>query len=335
MTAPVHVSVIGGGSWGTTVASLAARNRPTLLWARNAQVVEEVNASHTNSRYLSDLPLCSRLAATASLEEAVASADVLVVAIPSHSFRGMLQKLAPHLRPWVPVISVSKGLEPGTEKRMTQIIDEELPDHPAGLLAGPNLAREILQGMAAAAVIAMRDEQLAKALQPIFNNSVFRVYTNTDVTGCELGGPLKNVIAIACGMADGLGVGLNTQALVISRGLAELTRFGVAMGGQAQTFAGLTGLGDLIATCMSPLSRNHQVGEKLAQGMSIDDVVGSMNMVAEGVKTSPVVVEIAHRIGVTMPISEEVAAVVQGQRTPDQAFRGLLRLTAGAESDAA
>jgi glycerol-3-phosphate dehydrogenase (NAD(P)+) len=218
---------------------------------------------------------------------------------------------------------------------MTQIIHAELPGHPAGLLAGPNIAREVLQGLAAAAVLAMPDAQVAHSLQPLFASPVFRVYTNTDVIGCELGGPLKNVIAISAGMAEGLGVGENTRAMVITRGLAEITRLGVALGGRAETFSGLTGLGDLLTTCMSPLSRNRQVGEQFAKGKTTAEIVASMNMVAEGIKTSSVVMELAAQHGIEMPIAAEVAAVVKGERGAVEAFRGLRRLAPGTEQGVA
>jgi glycerol-3-phosphate dehydrogenase (NAD(P)+) len=334
MSRAVRVTVLGAGSWGTTVASLAARNARTTMWARRAETVEQINSEHRNDAYLKGLSLNPALRATASLEEAVSDCDVLVVGVPSHSVRQTLQAAAPLLRPWVPVVSLAKGLEQGTQRRMTQVIHEVLPGHPAGLLAGPNVAREVLQGLAAAAVIAMPDEVVASALQPLFTSPVFRVYTNTDVIGCELGGPLKNVIAISAGMAEGLGVGDNTRAMVITRGLSELTRLGVALGGHADTFAGLTGLGDLLATCMSPLSRNRQVGEQFARGRKTDEIVASMNMVAEGIKTSGVVMELATAHGVDMPIAAEVAAVVKGERTAVQAFRGLRRLAAGSERHA-
>jgi glycerol-3-phosphate dehydrogenase (NAD(P)+) len=325
--------VVGAGSWGTTVASLAARNAETQIWARRAETADEINREHRNQRYLKGLPLNPKLRATSDLEQAVRDCDVLVVGVPSHSFRETLRNVAPHIRPWVPVISLAKGLEQGTHRRMTEIIHEELPGHPAGLLAGPNIAREVLQGLAAAAVIAMADEQVACALRPLFTSSVFRIYTNNDVIGSELGGPLKNVIAISAGMAQGLGVGENTHAMVITRGLSEITRLGVALGGRATTFAGLTGLGDLLTTCMSPLSRNRQVGEQFAQGKTTEQIVASMNMVAEGIKTSSVVMDLARKFEVVMPIASEVAAVVKGEHGAAQAFRGLRRLAAGAEHD--
>jgi glycerol-3-phosphate dehydrogenase (NAD(P)+) len=335
MARPIQIAVLGAGSWGTTVASLASANASTLIWARRPETADEINRQHRNSEYLGDLPLSPALRATASLEEAVSSCDVLVIGVPSHGVRATVAAASRHIRPWVPVVSLVKGLEQKTHLRMTQVIAEELPGHPAGLLAGPNIAREILQGMAAAAVIAMPDLQVARSLQPLFSSRWFRVYTNNDVVGCELGGPLKNVIAIAAGMADGFGVGVNTRATVITRGLAELTRFGVAFGGRPETFAGLTGLGDLMATCMSPLSRNRQVGERLAKGQATAEIVASMNMVAEGIKASAVVMELAGQRALEMPISAEVDAVIRGEHTADRAFRGLRRVAPGSESDAA
>ncbi len=335
MSRPIQVAVLGAGSWGTTVASLASANTSTLIWARRADTADEINREHRNGQYLGDLPLHPALRATASLEEAVSTCDVLVIGVPSHGVRATVQAASRHIRPWVPVVSLVKGLEQKTHLRMTQVFAEELPGHPAGLLAGPNIAREILQGMAAAAVIAMPDPHVACSLQPLFSSRWFRVYRNDDVAGCELGGPLKNVIAIAAGMAEGFGVGVNTRATVITRGLAELTRFGVAFGGRPETFAGLTGLGDLMATCMSPLSRNRQVGERLAKGQSTAEIVASMNMVAEGIKTSSVVMELASQRALEMPIAEQVDAVIRGVLTAERAFRGLRRVAPGSESDAA
>jgi glycerol-3-phosphate dehydrogenase (NAD(P)+) len=329
----LRVAVIGAGSWGTTVAVLAARNTPTILWARREDVASEINRDHTNSRYLPANRLPRDLPATADLEEAVHEADVVVMGVPSHGFRQTLEEVARYIRPWVPVISLAKGLEAGTHLRMTQVIEQVLPDHPAGALTGPNLAREILSGFAAASVVAMEDETIARALQRVFKSRLFRVYTNRDVVGCEVGGALKNVIAIAAGMGDGLGVGDNTKAAVITRGLAELTRLGVAMGGQPQTFAGLTGMGDLVATCSSPLSRNRSVGEQLGRGRKLVDIIAEMHMVAEGVKTCVVVMELAERYAVSMPIAREVYGVVHLGSTPRQAYRGLVRTEAGSEDE--
>ena len=327
----IRVSVIGAGSWGTTVAALAAHNTPTLLWSRRADIAQQINEEHRNGRYLPEHQLPDSLRSTNDLEEAVTKADVLVIGVPSHGFRETLEQVAPYLRPWVPVVSLTKGLELGTRLRMSEIVTEVVPGHPIGVLTGPNLAKEILAGQAAASVIAMDDDNVAKALQKLFATDVFRVYTNDDVVGCELGGVLKNVVAIAAGMADGLGAGDNTRAAVITRGLAELSRLGVAMGGQPLTFAGLAGMGDLVATCISPQSRNRHVGEELGKGQTIEAIIEAMNMVAEGVKTSRVVMELATDYGVEMPIASEVKAVCHDGRTAADAYAGLLSREAGRE----
>ena len=327
------MAVLGAGSWGTTVATLACHNAPTRLWSRRAEIAHEINEQHTNETYLPRTPLPRALLATDSIEEAVRDADLVVLGVPSHGLRAVLAEVRKFLRPWVPLISLSKGLERGTLLRMTQVIQDVIPEHLAGALTGPNLAREIMSGLAAASVIAIDDDRVARQVQRVFHSGLFRVYTNSDVIGCELGGALKNVIAIATGMGDGLGVGDNTRSAVITRGLAEITRLGVAMGGHAQTFAGLAGMGDLIATCVSPQSRNRFVGEQLGRGRTIEQITGEMRMVAEGVSTSRVVLELAARYGVELPIASEVYGVVHEGRTAEQAYRGLLRRMPGAEAD--
>ncbi|MBW2272947.1 MAG: NAD(P)H-dependent glycerol-3-phosphate dehydrogenase [Deltaproteobacteria bacterium] len=329
----MRVTVLGAGSWGTTVANIAAANAPTRVWARNPEAAREINEQHSNERYLPAAKLHDNLRATADLEEAVREADALVIGIPSHGFREILETAAPHVRPWVPIVSLTKGLEQGSMLRMSQIIEELMPDHPAAVLTGPNLAREIVDGKAAASVIAVRDLKVAAALQRVFTKGLFRVYTNHDVIGCELGGALKNVIAIATGMAEALMVGDNTRSLVITRGLAELTRLGVAMGGEPATFAGLAGLGDLLATCISQHSRNRYVGEQLGRGRSIEEITAEMHMVAEGVKTSSVVVELAKQYDVEMPIADQIQKVIYEGRDPGEAYTGLRRRPAGHESE--
>ena len=249
-------------------------NAPTILWSRRPELADEINKAHRNGDYLPDCQLPEELRATSSLEEAVCDADVLVMGVPSHGMRSTLQALAPCLRPWVPVVSLAKGLEQGTHLRMTEVISAELPGHPTGVLTGPNLAREIMAGHAAATVVAFSDDHIAAELQRIFATELFRVYTNADVIGCEVAGALKNVMAIASGMADGLGTGDNTRAAVITRGLAEIARLGQAMGGDILTFSGLAGMGDLVATCISQQSRNRYVGEQLGRGRSMDEIVG-------------------------------------------------------------
>jgi glycerol-3-phosphate dehydrogenase (NAD(P)+) len=329
----LKAGLLGGGSWGTTVASLIARNAPVKIWARCADTVNEINEHHRNSKYLPGATLNSKLVATHSIEEAVSGCDVLVMGVPSQHFRSVLQQASEHIRPWVPVISLTKGLEAGTELRMTEIVEEVLPGHPVGVLTGPNLAREIIGGQAAASVMAMEDEIIVRALQQLFHSGLFRVYTNTDLIGCELGGVLKNIIAIAVGMGDGQGAGDNTRSALITRGLAEITRLGVAMGGRPETFAGLAGMGDLIATCTSPQSRNRHVGYELGKGRSLDEIISEMLMVAEGVKSAGTVVALGQRLGVEMPITNDVYSVLQGERSPRQAFRGLLKSTVGSESE--
>jgi len=327
----VRVAVLGGGSWGTTVASLTAANADTVLWARDPGAVKAINEQHQNPSYLDDLPLHPKLHATTDLAEAVWDADVVVAGVPSQAMRSTMVALGPLIRHWVPIVSVSKGFEQGSRLRMTEVIEEVLPGHPLGVLAGPNLAREVLGGYAAAAVVAMPDTHLAGSLQSVFTSRRFRVYTSTDVCGCELGGALKNVMAIAVGMAEGLGIGDNTRAMVFTRGLSELIQLGVALGGNPRTFAGLTGVGDLMATCMSPLSRNRTVGFELGTGRTIEDVLSSMRQVTEGVKAAPAVVELADQRDVDMPIAREVAAVVSGARTARDAYRGLGRIPPGVE----
>ena len=221
--------------------------------------------------------------------------------VPSHGFRGVLTELAAELRPWVPVVSLVKGLEQGTNMRMSQIVDEVLPGHPAGILAGPNIAREVAEGYAAAAVLAMPDQHLAAQLAQLFSTRRFRVYTIDDVVGVEMAGALKNVYAIAVGMGYSLGIGENTRAMVIARSVREMSKLGEAMGGHRDTFSGLAGMGDLIVTCTSQRSRNRHVGEQLGAGKPIDEIISSMNQVAEGVKAASVIMEFADKYGLNMP----------------------------------
>lgn len=329
----LRVAVLGAGSWGTTVASLSSQNAPTILWSRRPDLADAINREHVNPRYLPDTALPEDLRATADVAEAVRDADVVVMGVPSHGFRPVLEEVSHSIRAWVPVISLAKGLEEGSLLRMTEIIQEVLPGHPAGVLTGPNLAREIMAGEAAASVIAMEDEKIAARIQDVFRTGMFRVYTNRDVVGCEVGGALKNVIAIAAGMGDGVGVGDNTRSAVITRGLAELTRLGVAMGAEAQTLAGLAGMGDLIATCVSRQSRNRHVGEQLGRGRKIAEIIDEMHMVAEGVKTCRVVMQLADRYAIEMPIAREVYAAVHEGRGALQAYRGLIRHKPGSEDD--
>ena len=321
----MKVAVVGGGSWGTTVAHLCAHNAPTTLWARDPEVAAAIDERHENPRYLSGYELHENLAGSNDFEETVSQADVIVMGVPSSAFDETLTSVAEVVSAPVPVISLTEGFDHATGRRMSEIIRERLPNHPAGVLTGPNLAKEILAGHAAASVVAFDDLEQARALQPLFSTERFRVYTNPDVVGCELGGALKNVIAVAVGMADGLGAGDNTRAAVITRGLAELTRLGVALGGQLATFSGLAGMGDLVATCISPQSRNRSVGEELGKGRPLSDILEEMDQVAEGIKSAPIVARLGREADVELPICEEIRAVVEDGRTAEETYRGLLR----------
>jgi glycerol-3-phosphate dehydrogenase (NAD(P)+) len=328
---PINVAVIGAGSWGTTVAALAAGNTPTVLWARRQGLADQINTEHINGDYLAAFPLPEQLRATSSLEDAVSHADVLVMAVPSHGYRDVAAEAARFLRPWVPVVTLTKGIERSSRKRMSEVTHDEMPGHPVAVLTGPNLAKEILGGQPAASVVAINDQTIAAELQRIFSRPSLRIYTNPDVVGCEVSGVVKNVIAIASGMAEGMGFGDNTRATIITRGLAEMTRLGLAMGGVAATFSGLAGMGDLIATCSSKQSRNNTVGMQLGMGRSIADVLAEMNMVAEGVKSSPSVLDLARRYGVDMPITEQVVAVCHEGRSAADALGALMQRTRKSE----
>ena len=319
-----RVAVIGAGSWGTTVAAMTSRNVPTVLWARRKELADEIATDHQSRAYLPDVQLPAALEGTSSLEEAVTGADVIVLGVPSHGMRAVLAEAAPYVTAGVPVVSLTKGVEQGTLKRMTEVVQEMLPGHPAGVLTGPNLAKEVMAGYPAASVVAIEDDGLARQLQRIFGTEWFRVYTNPDVIGCEVAGALKNVMAIAAGMVDGMGFGDNTKAALMTRGLAELARLGVALGGRPLTFSGLAGMGDLIATCSSRQSRNRFVGAQLAIGRTLDQIVADMSMVAEGVKSSRAVVDLAARVGVEMPIAEQVVATLYDGRPAGDTIAALM-----------
>jgi glycerol-3-phosphate dehydrogenase (NAD(P)+) len=324
-----RVAVIGAGSWGTAVASIVAANATATLWARRIELADVMRATRENPAYLPGTRLVDSLYPTGSLEEACADADVIVVAVPSHGFRTVLSEARPFVDARTPVISLAKGIEQGTLRRMTEVVTEVLPDHDAsraGVLTGPNLAREVAAGQPTASVVAVSDNDVAEDLQRLFWAPNLRVYTNPDVVGCEIAGALKNVLAIGAGIADGLGYGDNTKAALMTRGLAELARLGIAMGGEPMTFAGLAGMGDLIATCSSPQSRNRHVGVQLGRGRSLDDIVSEMNMVAEGVKTTAAVLELAQRHDVEMPLAAFVGRVLyQGARPADLVPELMLR----------
>lgn len=321
---PAKVAVLGAGSWGTAMAAMCGHKGPTTLWARRGDLATAIEATRRNTVYLPELALPDALRATQSLADAVSGADVVVVAVPSHGFRSVLVEARPAIGPGVPIISLTKGVEQASLARMTEIIAGVAPGHPYGVLTGPNLVGEIVAGHPTASVIASNDTALSTWLQALFSTGAFRVYTNPDVVGCELGGALKNVAAIAAGIADGMGFGDNTRAALITRGVAELTRLGVALGGLPLTFGGLTGMGDLVATCCSRQSRNRWVGEELARGRPLAEITAGTRMVAEGVRTSDAVVELAARVEVEMPIAAQVVAVLHGLTSPADVVAALM-----------
>lgn len=328
------IAVIGAGSWGTTVAAMAANSAPTMLWARRSELAAAINRTGLNPDYLPDFPLPEALKASAHLDEAVTDASVVVMAVPSHGFREVYEVIAGQISSDSPILSLTKGIEQSTLATMTEIVGQVSPArNPAttGVLTGPNLATEIVAGQPTAAVVAMKDSGAANKLQDLFMGPTFRVYTNDDVVGCELGGAVKNVMAIAAGMSDGLGFGDNTRATLLTRALAELTRLGVALGGRPETFSGLAGMGDLIATCSSARSRNHRVGVGLASGKGLSQIVSEMRMVAEGIKTTKSVLGLADRTGVEMPIARHVDRVLEGEITPRDGMLSLMTREAKAE----
>lgn len=326
-------AVVGAGSWGTTIASLLASQGPTTLWVRSPDLAGMLRTTRENVRYLPGVALPRALRITASLPDAVDGADLVLVAIPSHGFRAVLEVMAGSLDGTATVVSLAKGIEAPTKLRMSEVIAEVLPGRHAGVLCGPNFAHEVAAGQPAATVVALPDESLARRVQARLHGGSFRVYTATDVVGCEIAGASKNVMAIAAGMSDGLGFGDNTRALLVTRGLAEQTRLGHALGAQRLTFGGLAGIGDLVATCTSPRSRNRSVGVQLAQGRSLSDITAGMYMVAEGVRSARPLVELAHAVGVELPIAEQVAALVAGETSPEEAVASLMDRPARRERD--
>jgi glycerol-3-phosphate dehydrogenase (NAD(P)+) len=311
----VKTAVMGAGMWGTTFAQvLCDAGTPTVLCSRSAELAETVNSKHESPQYLPGLPLTPELVATADPAEALAGADTVILAVPSQTLRENLTRWLPLLPPGALFVSLMKGIEHGTYQRMSQVIADVTGAGPeqVAVITGPNLAREIAARQHAATVVACTDEATARQLQQACHTSYFRPYTNPDVTGCELGGAVKNVIALAVGIAVGMGLGDNTMAMLITRGLAEISRLGAALGADPHTFAGLAGMGDLVATCSSPLSRNRTFGENLGRGVPLDTAAASASQVTEGVKSAGPVLELARAHGVEMPITEVVAGVTGG-----------------------
>lgn len=320
-----QIGVIGAGAWGTTLAvQLAAAERPVALWTHSPESGERLEHQRQNDRYLPGITFPPNLRIATDDAHLAEPYRLYVAAVPSAHLRATLRALVPSLHPGVPVLSVVKGIEEGTHARMSEVIAAELPGRPVAVLSGPNLAREIAAGKPAGSVVASEDPELAAELAVLLGSDRFRVYTNRDVIGVELAGALKNVVALAAGMVDGLGFGDSAKAGIVTRGLAEMTRLGVAAGAHPLTFAGLAGVGDLIATCMSPLSRNRRAGELIATGVPWAEARGQLSGVAEGTSTVSGALELGAQHAVELPIAEQVRAVVHDGRSPLAAVAELM-----------
>ncbi|MFC9647729.1 MULTISPECIES: NAD(P)H-dependent glycerol-3-phosphate dehydrogenase [unclassified Streptomyces] len=329
-----RVAVFGAGSWGTAFAMvLADAGCDVTVWGRREEVVEAINTSRTNPDYLPGFELPAGVRATTDPAAAARGAEFTVLTVPSQTLRGNLAEWAPVLPADTVLVSLMKGVELGTAKRMSEVIEEvaKAPAERVAVITGPNLAKEIAGRMPAAAVVACRDEAVARRLQSACHTPYFRPYTNTDVVGCELGGAVKNVIGLAVGIADGMGLGDNTKASLMTRGLAETTRLGLAMGADPHTFSGLAGMGDLIATCSSPLSRNHTFGTNLGRGMTLQETIAVTKQTAEGVKSCESVLDLARRHGVDMPLTETVVEIVHNGKPPLVALKELMSRSAKSE----
>lgn len=329
-----HVAVLGAGSWGTALAWLAAQKCPRVtLWGRDAALAEEVNRQHSNSRYLRDCNLPDHVRATTDLAS-VRDAGLLLCVVPSGAMRALSSQLQTAGLPRETVlVSCAKGIEKGSGKRMTEVLHDVFPQNPVAVLSGPNHAEEVAQKLAAAAVIGCDDAATAERLQHFFTFPWFRTYRNTDVTGIEWGGAVKNIFAIAAGISEGLGLGDNARAALVTRGLAEMTRLGCAAGGKAETFQGLSGVGDLVVTCYSRHSRNNRVGRLLGEGHRLEDVIASMNMVAEGVPNTESIWLEARKFGVRTPIIDQVRAILYEAKPCAAAMTELLTRDPRAEAD--
>ena len=323
----MKISVFGGGSWGTAMAhQLARRGHDVLLWAREAEVVASINAEHRNALFLTDLDLHPGITAVDTLGDAARHADLWLWVVPVQFSRSVMAELAGEVTERTAVVSASKGIETETLRRMDEVAHEALglAEERFCCLSGPTFAREVVRGDPSAAVLACRDLELAAGLQEEFSDHHLRCYAGADLVGVELAGALKNVIAIAAGIVDGLGLGFNTQAALMTRGLHEITRLGVALGAEAETFRGLAGMGDLVLTCTGGLSRNRTLGQRLGRGESLAEILGSMREVVEGVRTTPAAARLAAEHSVEMPITDAMSRLLEGKVEPKVALRELM-----------
>ncbi len=320
----MRISVLGAGAWGTALALRLAAHSPVVLWTRSTEHAQDMARERENRRYLPGLPLPSGLTTSADLDSACLEAELLIAAVPSNAFRSLAAMLA-RTGNTTPLVWLCKGLETGSRKLPHAVLEEVWPDHPsAGVLSGPSFAQEVARGLPAALTIASTDTVFARRVARDLRDAKLRLYANSDVIGVELGGAVKNVIAIAAGISDGLGFGLNARAALITRGLAELTRLGLKMGGKPETFMGLSGMGDLILTCTGDLSRNRQLGLRLAAGEGLDDALQGLGHVAEGATTALEVAQLAHEYMIDMPITEAVAQILKQEMPAREAVAALL-----------
>lgn len=325
MSKSLTVTVLGGGSFGTAIANIIAANgHPTFLWMRDESAATQCQRERENPRYLPGHLLVDGLTVTSDLATAVSGSNLVFVSIPSHSFRAITRQMKPYLRADAIIISTAKGIEPEGFTLMSQVLEQELPNHRIGVLSGPNFAKEIVQQQQTGTVIASDDESVIRSVQDTLRSETFRVYANRDRYGVELGGALKNIYAIVCGMAAALGAGQNTQAMLLTRSLAEMGRFANVMGADPMTFLGLAGVGDLILTCTSNLSRNYRVGYALGQGKPLDEVVAGLGQVAEGVNTLRQVKQKSDELGVYMPLVSGLHAVLFEHKKIADVARGLM-----------
>lgn len=336
--APKNIAVLGAGSWGTAFAKILADanpDTPIRLWGRRPEIVRDINVEHRNQAYLPGIDLPGNISASTELAEVLAEATLVIIAVPAQSLRPQLAAWRELIAPDAVVVSLMKGLELDTDSRMSEVIAQELllPAERIAVVSGPNLAMEIAREEPTASVIACSDEVTAGWVASLCTAAYFRPYTNTDVVGVEIGGIVKNVIALAVGICEGKEMGDNTKASVITRGLAETTRLALALGGEAETMAGLAGLGDLVATCSSPLSRNHTAGRMLGQGLSLTEVNAKMTQTAEGIKSGRAVYDLAGKLGVEMPITAAVVAVLAGKLHVDELGPRLLARELKAEGE--
>ena len=328
-----RVTVFGAGAWGSTMAQvLHDAGNEVLLWGRSDDVVSEINTAHTNKKYLDGHVLPTELRATSDLQEAFSFSTTYVLAIPAQQLRAMLAEWKPLVAPGATIISTLKGIEISTQMRMTEIIEEIWETNKVGVITGPNLADELVLRQPAGAVAAAPTQELADFIRSLFRTPYYRTYTSTDVMGCELAGAIKSVIALSVGISIGMGYGENTQAMLITRGLNEVARLCAAHGSDPLTAAGLAGMGDLVASCGSPLSRNRTFGEVLGRTGSMEQTRAQVAKTVEGVASAGAVVEIAHRVGVEVPVIESVADIVSGNLTPDEALTRLMEITTKAEN---